>query len=159
MATGPDGGVDYTQGPTEASLDPRVRAPRPEKQLIPIPVQMGKQGPRSHLEMQGQIGLGQGRGPRCPCPHPSGMQPQDAALPHSHSSTSSSSSTLSGCSPPSCGKPTPAGVTRGNSTGEPRLPCQAPQSSCTEAKMAAPRMSLFQGENPAPDSLAVPTQQ
>ena len=53
----------------------------------------------------------------------------DAALPHSHSSTSFSSSTSCGCSPPSCGKPMLAGVTRGSSTGKPPCRAQAPQNS------------------------------
>lgn len=35
-------GCGLHTGPIDASLDPRVRTPRPEKQLIPIPVQMGK---------------------------------------------------------------------------------------------------------------------
>lgn len=156
------------QGPIEASLDHRVRAPRPEKQLIPIPVQMGK------LRTQGAPWRGSGRespgravGPSVLAPHPSGAQPRDAALPHAHSSTSSSSSILSVCSPPSCGKPMPAGVTRGSNTGEPCLPCPGssefraiqPQHHVQKAKKVAPRMSLFQGKDPAPDSLAGPTLQ
>lgn len=105
-------------------------------------------------------------GPRVLAPRPAGLQPRDAALPRSRSSTSSSSSTSSGCSPPSCGRPTPAGVTRGSSTGEPRPRARAPPSSGAsnpgtmyKSKDGGPRMNLFQGKNPAPDSLAGPARQ
>lgn len=66
---------------------------------------------------------GRAVGPSVLAPCPAGVQPRDAAFPRSHSSTSSSSSTSSGYSPPSCGRPMLAGVTRGSSTGEPCPPC------------------------------------
>lgn len=58
----------------------------------------------------------------------------------------------------------PAGVTRGSSTGELRPPgpgsseLRAPQTPapCMKAKTEAPGVSLCQGENPTPDSLAGP---
>lgn len=58
----------------------------------------------------------------------------------------------------------PVVVTRGSSTGE-HPPCQAPQRSevniqapYIKAKTESLRMSLFQGENPTPNSLVGPAQ-
>lgn len=126
---------------------------------------MGNQGPQEPLETHlGRAEPGRGRGSQSPRPPCWGCSLKThAALPHSHSSTSSSSSTSCGFSPPSCGRPTLAGVIRGSSTGEPCPPCLdasdprghwSPEPHSKAGR--GPRDEPVSRKGSAPDSLAGP---
>nr|XP_023403549.1 parathyroid hormone/parathyroid hormone-related peptide receptor isoform X1 [Loxodonta africana] len=143
LAMGWSGSVDYPlTGTCRGFWSPGIEEPQGPVHMETLRAQEATQ------RCNGTAEPGAGLGVQVSLPQPARVQPQFSP-PHPHSSTSSSSSTSSGCLPPSCGRPMPAGVTRGSSTGSCSNPhwCSCRSSVSTTSSSWPRRTPRSQGRS------------